>query len=584
MIRKVRIGTRGSRLALTQAEWVATRLQQEHPRLECETVIVHTTGDKLLDAPLAKIGGKGVFTKEIETALLRGDIDVAVHSLKDLPTLPTPGLALGAIAAREDPRDLVVAAQPVDLKQLGDGRAVGTSSLRRAAQLRHMNPRIEVAELRGNVPTRVRKALDGEYAAVVIAAAGFHRLGLEAPFASPIAFDDMLPAPGQGSLGLQMREDDAFMYEMLLALDDPGASPACRAERAFLHALGGGCQIPIAALGEVEGKRLRLHGVVASVDGKKYFRGQCDGAIADAEGLGRELARRLIEEGAGEILEALGNILNNEESASVAAGLALEVEKLPLSGRRIVVTRDEDVDGPLSRALRSLGAEVLCLPLIAHAPPDDSAPLLEAAKKIAQYHWIIFTSGRALEALNNSLAQTGQNLRDYRGKIACVGAATAKKVEECGASVKRIAENAQAEYLVALLRDFENMRGARVLYPRADRARPTLVDGLRALGAEVEEVVAYRTVSAAGGAIVAQVLARGDCDAVALASASAAEALAELFPGDELSSMAARVAFASMGPTTSEAMRRVGIEPRVEAGERTFEGLARALADHFASA
>ncbi|MFH0794564.1 MAG: hydroxymethylbilane synthase, partial [bacterium] len=477
MMRKVRIGTRGSRLALTQAEWVAKRFQQEHPHIECETVILHTTGDKLLDASLAKIGGKGVFTKEIEAALLRGDIDVAVHSLKDLPTLQTDGLTLGAITLREDPRDLVVAAQPVDLKDLGKGQMIGTSSLRRTAQLRHINPHIEVAELRGNVPTRVRKALDGEYAAVVIAAAGFRRLGLEAPFASPIAFDDMLPAPGQGSLGLQMREDDSFMYEMLLALDDPNASPACRAERAFLHALGGGCQIPIAALGEAEGERLRLHGLVASVDGRKYFRGQCDGDAADAERLGKELARRLIEEGAGEILQALGNILESDESALVAQ----QFEKLPLSGKRIVVTRDEDVDGPLSRALRSLGAEVLCLPLIAHAPPEDLTPLLEAAKKISEFHWIVFTSGRALEALTSALAQTGSKLRDFRGKIACVGAATAKKVEECGTSAKRVAEKPQAENLVSLLGDLENLNGARVLFPRADRARPTLADGLRSL-------------------------------------------------------------------------------------------------------
>lgn len=304
--RTLRIGSRGSDLAKWQAEHVASLIRGALPAARIEIVIVVTTGDRILDAPLAKIGGKGLFTKEIEEALIRGAVDLAVHSLKDLPTTLNPGLALGAVLSRTDPRDALVSRDGRRFAELTKGARIGTSSLRRRAQLLHARGDLAIEDLRGNVPTRVRKAVSGEYDAIVLARAGLDRLGLLDPATEILSTETILPAPGQGALGIEIREDDASLAEILAALEDRGTRAETDAERSFLQALGGGCQVPVGALARARGDGLLLEGMVAEPDGSILLRGRREGSTREAREIGDSLAGDLIAKGAGAILRRLG--------------------------------------------------------------------------------------------------------------------------------------------------------------------------------------------------------------------------------------------------------------------------------------
>jgi hydroxymethylbilane synthase len=297
------IASRGSQLALWQARWVSGRLTALGH--ECSIQIIKTTGDKITDVPLAQVGGqglftKGIFTKEIEEALLDGRADLAVHSLKDLPTELPAGLALAAVPQREDPHDAVVGRKLVDLPA---GATVGTSSLRRAAQLRRLRPDLIIESIRGNVDTRLRKLDEGRYSAIVLAAAGLKRLGWEARIAEILPDEVMCPAVGQGALAVETRAGGAG-WDACAALDHPATHSAVAAERAFLRALGGGCQVPIGAHATVTGAQLHLEGLVISPDGSALVRGEREGPASEAEAIGAALGVKLLAEGARTILEA----------------------------------------------------------------------------------------------------------------------------------------------------------------------------------------------------------------------------------------------------------------------------------------
>jgi hydroxymethylbilane synthase len=301
------IGTRGSKLALAQAEWAGARLASFHPALEIRIQIIKTTGDVKTD-PLSVIGGKGVFTKELEDALLDGRIDLAVHSLKDLPTVVAEDLSLAAVSEREDARDaLVLPKNPVlrcdSLDDLATGAVVGTSSPRRLAQAKHLRPDIEVRELRGNVDTRLRKLDEGQYDAIILASAGLRRLGLADRITAALSTDRMIPAVGQGAIGIEVRAGDGQSIELARLLNHEVTEFACTAERALLRALGGGCQLPIAAHAVVNDQELQLIGLVSSRDGKRQVREGVSGPREKPEHLGATLANRLLERGAMELLQ-----------------------------------------------------------------------------------------------------------------------------------------------------------------------------------------------------------------------------------------------------------------------------------------
>jgi hydroxymethylbilane synthase len=299
------VGTRGSALALSQTEEVRRLLEAAWPGLECGARAIVTQGDRTQASgePLPSIGGKGLFTAELEQALRTGEIHFAVHSLKDLPTEEVEGVVLGAVCRRDDARDCLVARDNALLEQLARAAVVGTSSLRRAAQLRALRPDLEVRSIRGNVDTRIRKVRDGEFDATLLAAAGIVRLGLEHEVAEWLPVDTMLPAPGQGALALQCRAGDEETLELLGAIDDAATRAATTAERAFLRALGAGCTAPVAVFAEVVGAdRVRARGLVASPDGRELVRVSGEGTPDE---LGGRLAREALAAGADAILEAI---------------------------------------------------------------------------------------------------------------------------------------------------------------------------------------------------------------------------------------------------------------------------------------
>ena len=301
----LRIGTRGSKLALTQSEWVKKKIEGKHPHAQVQLVRIKTTGDKILDSPLAKIGGKGLFVKEIEEALLNKRVDLAVHSMKDVPAALPEGLILATFPEREDPHDAFVSIECPNLDQLPQGARVGTGSLRRAAQLLHIRPDLELLPLRGNVDTRLRKLEAGEFQAIILAAAGMRRLGFEGRISQLLSAEQILPAIGQGALGLEVRHDDDETIGLINFLNDEETQVTVKAERAFLKELEGGCQVPMAAFSRLNGGRLDLEGLVAELDGSKIIRDRITGARNEAEDMGIRLARRILASGADRILERI---------------------------------------------------------------------------------------------------------------------------------------------------------------------------------------------------------------------------------------------------------------------------------------
>lgn len=314
---RITIGTRGSKLALAQAESVRSLLLAAHPELHVELLIIQTKGDLVLDRALSRIGDKGLFVTEIETALLQCRIDLAVHSCKDLPSMTPAGLALAAFPARADARDVLVSRHGLGLDDLPPGARIGTSSLRRACQLRGYRADLEIVNIRGNVDTRLQKAASDEYDAIVLAAAGLERLGLGAAVTQFLEPEIMLPAVAQGALAIECRADDREVRAWLAVLDDPAARVMVLAERAFLRRLEGGCQVPIAAhatfvkqsRGVDRRAELLLHGLVGTADGTHIIRGERRGRADQAEGIGIGLAEELLEQGADRILERLSRVV-----------------------------------------------------------------------------------------------------------------------------------------------------------------------------------------------------------------------------------------------------------------------------------
>jgi hydroxymethylbilane synthase len=307
--RKLVIATRGSALALWQAEHVKARLLAVGPsldlELEVEFNVIKTSGDMILDVPLAKVGGKGLFVKEIEQALLANEADLAVHSMKDVPPLLAPGLELCAVSTREVPWDALCAREPVTLATLPQNARVGTSSMRRQCQLMARRPDLRISMLRGNVPTRLRKLDEDAYDAIVLAAAGLTRLGLGERITYLLSEEESLPAVAQGVLGLEIRQGDAAVREIVrAAMNDEREEPRVAAERAFLAAMGGSCQTPLAAFAQWDGAALRLSGLCGMPDGTRVLRAQVRGEANAAEALGGELAQLLRGQGADEILAA----------------------------------------------------------------------------------------------------------------------------------------------------------------------------------------------------------------------------------------------------------------------------------------
>lgn len=304
-MKKLIVGTRGSKLARTQSQWIAERLRAAHPNLTIETRVIHTSGDRNQSVPLPAIGRKGLFTQELDHGILQGTIDCAVHSMKDLPAEMTPGIAILVVPQRELPNDALLSRTDVPFEELPSGAKVGSSSVRRIAQLKHLRSDLNFVDIRGNVDTRIRKLDEGQYDAIILAAAGLRRLGMAERITEIFEPEVLLPAVGQGALAVTGRTDDQQIREALQPLLHQEASWATSAERAFLAALGGSCLVPIAAYGCIDGANLRLRGLVARPDGTEIIRDEISGPKDQHETIGRQLAERLLARGSRSILDSL---------------------------------------------------------------------------------------------------------------------------------------------------------------------------------------------------------------------------------------------------------------------------------------
>lgn len=305
MKKSIVIGTRGSKLALWQAEHIAGRIRERYPAIEVTLKKIVTTGDRILDVPLAKIGGKGLFTKELENAMLSGEIDLAVHSLKDMPTELPEGLMLAAITTRADACDAFVSLRYGSLDELPQAAKVGTSSLRRRAQILKYRPDLQTVDLRGNLDTRIKKLENQEMDAIILAAAGLKRLGLEKYITQSLSAKICLPAVGQGALAIETRQDDPEVLSVLEFLNDSGTIAAVTAERAYLREVQGGCQVPVGVYGQINGDQLLLEATILKIDGTREVRAQMSASCSEAEELGVKLAQQMLAAGGKEILDEL---------------------------------------------------------------------------------------------------------------------------------------------------------------------------------------------------------------------------------------------------------------------------------------
>jgi len=585
----LRLGTRGSALALAQTGRVVARLGDRGRR--AEPVVIRPEGDVDKSSPLTLIGGRGVFTSALSDAVLAGGVDAAVHSAKDLPSEGTAGLTLAAFPEREDPRDVLVSRHGLPLAELPPRPTIGTSSRRRATQVLQVRPDARIADLRGNLDTRLRKALDPAAGsgldAVVLAAAGIERMGWQAWITELLPLDRFVPAPGQGALAVETRTGDAATTAAVAAIDDPAVARAVRAERAFLRAIGAGCTTPVGAHVAAEGGRLRLRAMLAAEDGPRveWADEWLDPDLAAAEARVAEIARRLLR------LVGAARVAVRAPSPGTGAtngrrrAPTTPAEDRPLAGQRVLVTRAREQAAPLVAALRERGAEPLLWPTIRIAPAADAGPLDAALRRLGDepgaYDWLVFTSANAVDQTLDRLSRLGLEPAVFsHAAVAAVGAATAGALARVGVAVALVPERADAEgLLAALAASPRGVAGRRVLFPRGDLARGTLAAGLRARGADVDDPIAYRTLPVAAEEVepaVRERVARGEIDAATFASPSSLRHLARALGGTLAPLAGARVV--CVGGTTAAAARELGIAVDAVAEDALVAGLVAAVA------
>ncbi|MDQ3467297.1 MAG: hydroxymethylbilane synthase [Chloroflexota bacterium] len=570
----LRFGTRGSPLAQVQTDHVLQRLAAIAPAVRTTTVVIRTEGDIDKTSPLTEIGGRGVFTTALQDALWSGLIDVAVHSAKDLPSERPPALQLIAFPEREDPRDVLVSRHQVPLAQLPPQPTIGTSSRRRALQVRLQRPDARIVDLRGNVDTRLRKALETEIDGIVIAAAGVRRMGWSDRITEELSLATFVPSPGQGALAIEVRTADAELALLLAPLNDVDISRAVRVERAFLRAAGGGCTSPIGAHATMSGGHLVLRAMLASEDGER---------IAWAH---EPLDADRTEEHATEIGLCLQSrvLVDAPRLRPTAASPKMQTRsnghqsERPLAGVSVLVTRAWTQAGELMAALHAAGAEPLLLPTIKLEAPVDAAPLHDAIRDLAagEYDWIVFTSANAVRRLLASPGWPGADQAAWRKtRIAAVGRSTTKAITMAGLHVDLTPSRADAlalsEAMIA-----RSIDGKRVLYPKADIARATLPDTLKAAGARVDAVDAYRTVPETEIArAVMERLLGGEIDIVTFASPSSVRYLRSAL-GDQFPTLH-HTSIVCVGPVTAAAAREVGLDVDLVAVDASVIGLVETI-------
>ncbi|MFI5368526.1 MAG: hydroxymethylbilane synthase, partial [Spirochaetia bacterium] len=437
--------------------------------VQCDIVQIETRGDDTLDRPLPEIGGDGVFTERIERALRSSEIDIAVHSLKDLPVEDPGELCVGAVLGREEVREVLVSREGRKLSELPRGAMLGSSSTRRQAQLLALRSDLVIRPIRGNVETRIRKVETGEYEATLLAGAGVLRLGLGARVAEWLEISQVLPAPGQGALAVQCRADDQPTRTLLAEIDEPGLRSETDAERGFLRALGGGCSAPVGAYAKLSGSWLRLHGRVSALDGSRFVDVEDEGE--DHAALVAGLAARALREGAAEMIASAAR----QPAAQPAARPAVQPDALSsIQGMRIVVTRPRDQADELCQSLAAAGAVPLAVPMIRIAPIEDTGALDAAIHTLSSYRWLVFASANGVELFMKRLqAMRGETRWDGAPMVAAAGPGTAAALSRHGVSADLVpAVHSGAALAEAILEAApDGLDGARLLLPRAQDGR-----------------------------------------------------------------------------------------------------------------
>jgi hydroxymethylbilane synthase len=528
---------------MIQAQLVADALARRYPEHEFTLTPLTTHGDRNPSMRLSASPREGVFVKDLEQALLDGQAEFAVHSAKDLPTLPTPGLTLAAFLPREDARDVLIARPAGTLAQLRPGARIGTGSPRRAAQIAALRPDLKTVEIRGNVDTRLRRLKEGAVDALVLAAAGLARLGRLAEAHEVLPMDVMLPAPGQGALVIQALQGSEAA-RLAAAVDDPRTSRAVQAERALLRRLGGGCLSALGAYAVVDGEELNLQAIVLDAGGTTGIRAQARG-LNDA-GVIEKVAASLESQGAGRLLA--------RSDASLA-------------GLRVMVTRADRQAAALADALTALGAQAVRCPVIAIEPiAIDPAALQD----LGGYDWVVLTSANGVDRLHE-LLQEGHHDFPKQTRVAAIGPETAARAKEAGMAPALVPARFIAEELADAL-SAAMTPGARILLARAAGARDVLPEQLRARGAHVDVLETYRAVPP-GDVRPRLAACLPNVDMVTFTSSSTVRHFVEALPGP----MPDRIRVACIGPITAQTARELGLRVDIIAQEYTTRGLVDAI-------
>jgi len=567
MEQTIRIGTRGSQLALYQANVVKEELSAKYPGLNFQIVVIKTKGDKILDVPLSKIGDKGLFTKELETAMFDNEIDMAVHSLKDLPTRFPQGVMLGAVLKRGEVRDALISPIPRKLAELTPDDIIATSSLRRKAQLLRFNKEFNIVEIRGNVNTRIRKMEEGYCTVMVMAGAGLQRLGMDNYISELIDNDLVIPACSQGAIAIEIRENDSEIAGLVAAVNDSETMLATDAERAFLRTLEGGCQIPVGSYSRIVGANFEITGFISSINGDEFLKKQAVGPLENAVEISVRLAEDLLQMGGREILKAI-RLEDPFEKR----------KELPLYGKVFISTRAVETGDTLPDLLSAQGATLLSLPMIEIHPTSLNEEDLEKIKHLNEYDWLFFTSRNGVAHFFKQLIDlTGSSELPAALKIAVVGTKTASELEYYGYSPAFTGkEHGSAELAAEFLKTHQPSR-QKILLSLGSLADDTLINSLSP-GNLVDKIVVYDTRSPnSADPMVIKQITDGTYDLILFTSPSTFNNFSTMVESNLLGALK----IGSIGTTTSKAIREAGFEPLMTAKMSNTEGLTEAILQYY---
>ena len=563
----IRIGTRGSKLALYQAYRVKEELEGKYPEKSFEIIIIKTKGDIILDVPLSKIGDKGLFTKELEVAMFNNEIDMAVHSLKDLPTTFPEGAKLGAVLTRGDVRDALISTNNRKISDLTSNDVIATSSLRRKAQLLKINKDFKIVEIRGNVNTRIRKMQEGYCDVMIMAAAGLQRLEMSEFISELIDPEVMIPACSQGAIAIEIRENDIFIEDLLSKINDKETFITTAAERAFLKTLEGGCQIPVGSFSKIEGKQFHITGFISNIDGSQFLKESASSDVENAVEISIEIAKKLYNNGGKEILDAIRDLNLNAPKA-----------ELPLKDKVIISTRAIESGDSLPDLLKSQGAEVIALPMIEVSPSQLNNAEKETLQNLEDFDWLFFTS-------KNGVINFFKQLSDLKGstalpenlKIAVIGNRTSSELDYYGYAPGFVSKGNTSEDFLEEFYKTVNPQNQKILLSLGNLAEDFLYNSL-IKDNSVQRINVYQTdkPKTVDNSIL-DLIRQNKYDLIVFTSPSTFHNFCLYVEKD----MIMELKMASIGSTTTKAIAEAGYSPLLTAKMSNVEGLGEAIVNYF---